>query len=98
MKTPSDSNDKIVVVFDSDSEKPDVIEDRMATIRFLTNADYDKRIGVFCFVPSIEKALFPNSISVKKGDISGVADYMKRHFEELKEKETIKQIQVFINE
>lgn len=98
MKTPSDSNDKIVVVFDADSEKLDVIEDRIATIRYLTNADYDNRIGVFCFVPTIEKVLFPKNIPIKKSDISGIVNYMKNHFEEMKEEKIIQRIQVFINE
>ena len=60
MQAPKEAANKIVVAFDADSEKKDVIEDRLDTMRYLTSADFDKRIGVFCFVPDIERSLFPS--------------------------------------
>ncbi len=88
--------DKILVVFDSDSTKLDVIEDRIATMRYLTNADFDDRIGVFCFVPDIEVNLFPE-FKYKKNDLGALVGYMKEHFDELRNRKGIKVIQAFID-
>lgn len=98
MKAPMESNDKIIVAFDSDSEKKDAIEDKIATMRFLTNADYDKRIGVFCFVPTIDKYLFPQDVIKTKGISKGMVEYMKKNIDALRSKPTIKAIQKFIDE
>lgn len=89
--------DKILVVFDSDSTKKDVIEDRLATMRYLTNADFDDRIGVFCFVPDIEGALFPNHYPKRKGITKDLVQYMEEHIEGLREKDEIKKIQTFVS-
>ena len=90
--------DKIVVAFDADSEKKDVINDRIATMRYLTGADYDNRIGVFCFVPTIEGALFPKGFPKMKEDVGELIEYMIKHIEELREIGIIKAIQTFIDD
>lgn len=98
MKSPNEANDKILVVFDSDSEKEDVIEDRLATMRYLTGADYDKRIGVFCFVPDIEGCLFPAYRFERKGIGDDLVKYMKEHIDELRANDVIVEMQAFIDE
>lgn len=98
MKSPNEDNDKILVVFDSDSEKEDVIEDRLATMRYLIGADYNKRIGVFCFVPDIEGCLFPTYKFERKGIGDDLVEYMKEHIDELRANKVIKEMQAFINE
>ena len=98
MRLPNEANDKLLVVFDTDSEKKDVIEDRLDTMRYLTGADYDKRMGVFCFVPDIEGSLFP-SVKFKSKVISDVlVNYMREHIEELRTNDVIKDMQAFIDE
>lgn len=98
MQAPKEAANKIVVAFDADSEKKDVINDRIATMRYLTGADYDNRIGVFCFVPTIEVALFPKGFPKKKGDVVELTEYIIKHIEELREMDIIKAIQAFIDE
>jgi len=98
MQAPKEAANKIVVAFDADSEKKDVINDRIATMRYLTGADYDNRIGVFCFVPTIEVALFPKGFPKKKGDVVELTEYIIKHIEELREMGIIKAIQAFIDE
>lgn len=98
MQAPKEAVDKIIVAFDADSEKKDVINDRIATMRYLTGADYDNRIGVFCFVPTIEEALFPKGFPKMKGDVGDLIDYMSKHIEELREIGIIKAMQTFIDE
>lgn len=98
MRAPMESKDKILVVFDADSEKRDAIDDKIATMRYLTNADYDKRIGVFCFVPTIDRYLFPKSEVKTKGVSKALIYYMKKNIEALRNKPTIKAIQKFIDE
>lgn len=98
MRKPNESVDKIIVAFDADSEKTDVIEDRIATMHYLTGADYDKRIGLFCFVPTIEGALFPKGFPKRKGDDEELTKYMMEHIGELREKEVIKAMQAFISD
>ena len=98
MKDSKESDDKILVVFDSDSEKEDVIEDRLATMRYLTSAEYDKRIGVFCFVPDIERSLFPSNRFERKGISDDLVKYMKEHMKELRANKVIVEMQAFIDE
>ena len=98
MRNPNKSVDKILVAFDADSEKTDVVNDRIATMHYLTGADYDNRIGLFCFVPTIEGALFPKGFSIRKGDDEELTNYLMGHLEELRDMEIIKAIQAFINE
>ena len=98
MQAPKEAANKIVVAFDADSEKKDVINDRIATMRYLTGADYDNRIGVFCFVPTIDVALFPKGFPKNKGDVVELTEYIIKHLEELREMDIIKAIQAFIDE
>lgn len=98
MRSPNEDNDKILVVFDSDSEKEDVIEDRLATMRYLTGAEYDRRIGIFCFVPDIERSLFPTYKFERKGINADLVEYMKEHIDELRSNKVIKEMQAFIDE
>ena len=75
-----------------------MINDRIATMRYLTGADYDNRIGVFCFVPTIDVALFPKGFPKNKGDVVELTEYIIKHLEELREMDIIKAIQAFIDE
>lgn len=90
--------DKIIVAFDADTEKKDVVNDRVAIMRYLTNADHDNSMEVFCFVPNIEVSLYPNGFPNKNGDVAELTDFMKKHIEELREVEIIKDMQSFIDE
>lgn len=94
MNVPIESNDKIIIVFDADGAEP---TDRVNTMRYLTNADYDRRIGVFCFVPNIEESLFPKDYQMIKGINEELVDYMKGHVGELRDNGVIKEIQAFID-
>lgn len=98
MRDSKEADDKILVVFDSDSEKEDVIADRLATMRYLINADYDKRINVFCFVPTIEGYLFPTLKLKQKGVSDELIAYLKENIGVLREKEVIREMQAFIDE
>lgn len=98
MRSPMESNDKIIIAFDADSMNPQIRNDRIATMRYLTNADYDKRIGVFCFIPTIEGYLFNIDAQILKCDTVKLIDYLKTHLEKLKEKEIIKEMQTFLDE
>ena len=98
MRSPLESDDKILVAFDADSEKQDVIDDRIATMRYLTGAEYDNRIEVFCFSPTIEQYLFSSDDRPLKNDRDKLADYLRQHIEELREKEVIMRMQDFINQ
>lgn len=98
MRSPDEANDKILVVFDSDSEKKEVIEDRLATMRYLINADYDKRIKVFCFVPTIERYLFPTLKLRQKGVNDKLVAFLKENIAVLRGKEVIREMQAFIDE
>lgn len=97
MKAPTESDDKIIVVFDSDTDKKDAIEDRIATMRYLTNADFDNRIEVFCFVPTIEAYLFPPEYQKKRASRNKLVEYLRQHLIELQSKSVIKSMQAFIN-
>lgn len=98
MRSPLESDDRFLVAFDADSEKQDVIEDRIATMHYLTGAEYDNRIGVFCFPLTIEQYLFPSAIVLRKNETDKLIDYLKEHLQDLREKEVIMQMQEFINE
>lgn len=93
MKSPAESSDKILIVFDSDDADP---AERIATMRYLTNADYDRRIGVFCFVPDIENDLLKCDVK-KKGVTKELIQYLKENLTNLKDNEVIKAMQEFIN-
>lgn len=98
MRKPNESGDKILVAFDADSEKKDVVNDRIATMHYLTGADFDNRIGLFCFVPTIEGELFPKGFPKRKGNDAELTKYMMENIDDLRGKEVIKAIQAFINE
>ena len=75
-----------------------MIEDRLATMRYLTGAEYDRRIGIFCFVPDIERSLFPTYKFERKGINADLVEYMKEHIDELRSNKVIKEMQAFIDE
>ena len=98
MRSPMESNDKIIIAFDADSMSEQVGFERIATMRYLTNAEFDKRIGVFCFTPTIEQYLFHTDAQTLKKDNVMLIDYLKSHWTELKDMPVIKGMQAFINE
>lgn len=98
MRSPMVSNDKIIVAFDADSLNEQIKNDRIATIRYLTNADIDKRIGVFCFIPTIDQYLFHNNFMIIKSETGKLIDYLKEHLSELRGMDAIKEIQAFLDE
>lgn len=98
MRSPMESNDKIIIAFDADSMSEQVGFERIATMRYLTNAEFDKRIGVFCFTPTIEQYLFHADAQTLKKDNVMLIDYLKSHWTELKDMPVIKEMQAFINE
>jgi len=98
MKMPMESIDKIVIAFDADSTDDQVGKDKVAMMRNLTSADYDKRIGVFCFVPTIDGSLFPDGLFKTKVITGELVEYMKWHVGELRDNPTIQAIQAFIDE
>lgn len=93
-----ESNDKIIIAFDADSLNKQVCNERIATMRYLTNADYDKRLGVFCFPPTIEQYLFHADVQTLKKDKVVLIEYLKAHWKELKDMPVIKEMQAFIDE
>lgn len=98
MRSPMESCDKIIIAFDADSMSEQVRFERIATMRYLTNADYDKRIGVFCFTPTIEQYLFHANHQELKKEKVVLIDYLKKHLTELKDMPMIREMQAFINE
>lgn len=98
LESPRESNDRIIIAFDADSQSEQVRNDKVSMMRQLTSAEYDKRIGVFCFMPTIDQYLFPNDFQLVKGNKNKLIDYLKNNFAALKEKDLIKEIQVFIDE
>lgn len=98
MKMPMESIDKIVIAFDADSTNEQTGKDKVLMMRNLTSADYDKRIGVFCFVPTMDGSLFPEGLFKRKEITEELVDYMKGHIEDLRANVTIRAIQAFINE
>lgn len=97
MKNPSESNDRILVVFDADSTKEEVREDRIATMQYLTNAEYDRRIGIFCFAPTIDRYLFGTDFRLVKGDRGELIMYLQENLGRLRDLSGIKRIQEFLN-
>ena len=91
--------DKMLVVFDSDTENPTDIEDKITTMSYLTKADVSRvKIGIFALVPDIERALFCMSKQELKKKRLNVARLLKENFEEIKNKDAIKRMQAFIDE
>lgn len=96
MKSPRESNDRILVVFDADSTKEEVRVDRIATMQYLINAEYDKRIGVFCFVPTIDHYLFGTDFMLVKGDRGEFIKYLQENLGRLRDLPEIRRIQEFL--
>ena len=89
----------MLVVFDSDTENPTDIEDKVTTMSYLTKADVSRvKIGIFALVPDIERALFGMSKQELKKKRLNVARLLKENFEEIKNKDAIKRMQAFIDE
>ena len=97
MNSPMESKDKILIAFDADSEDEEVIKNRLGMMRSLTGADYDKRIGVFCFVPTIDHYLFGKDYRLAKGDKEEFIKYLQADLERLRELPEIIRIREFLN-
>lgn len=98
LESPRESDDRIIIAFDADSQSEQVKNDKVSMMRQLTSAEYDKRIGVFCFLPTIDQYLFHDDYQLVKGDIEGLKVYLKEHLEALKDMPIIREMQAFINE
>lgn len=97
MNSPIESKDKILIAFDADSEDEEVIRNRVGMMRSLTGADYDKRIGVFCFVPTIDNYLFGKDFKLVKEDRGEFIKYLQANLGSLRELPEIRRIQDFLN-
>jgi 5S rRNA maturation endonuclease (ribonuclease M5) len=98
LESPVVSNDKIIIAFDADSLREQVKNDKVSMMRQLTSAEFDKRIGVFCFLPTIDQYLFHDDYKIVEGDIESLKEYLKDRLPELKDMPVIKEIQSFIDE
>lgn len=96
MNSPMDSFDKILIAFDADSMDTEEKNRKVEMMRNVTSADYDRRIGVFGFIPNIEGYLFPG-IQFNKNDKGTLVYILKEHIDELRDKEIIKEMQAFID-
>lgn len=90
------SEDKILVVFDSDSTNPSVGAEKTANIEYLTNADYDERMSVFCFDQDIEHCLFPQ-VDFKGLTNDEQSQLLQKDRDILKENPYIKELQKLID-
>lgn len=90
------SKDRILVVFDSDSSNPSVGAEKIANIEFLTNADFDKRINVFCFDQDIEHCLFPQ-VDFKSLNTEEQTFLLQNDRDKLKNNPYIKELQELID-
>ena len=97
MKNLSEPDNKILVVFDADSMKEEVRVDRIATMQYLTNAEYDRRIGIFCFVPTIDRYLFGMDYTMVKGDRGEFVKYLQANLRKFRQLSEIKRIQEFLD-
>lgn len=96
MKDKQASNYKFLVVFDSDSNDDTVTEEKVSTMKYLTKADYDSRIGVFAFQPNIEVFLGFEGKYNKRG-LTNLIKYINDNIDVLREKEKLKEIQRFLD-
>ncbi len=86
--------DRMLIVFDSDTLNPDDINDKLVNMRFLTKADVSNiKMGVFCMVPDLEHCL---GLPEKKQQ--AVSDYLKRNLNEIKKLKVINDMQAFIDD
>ena len=97
MNSPNESKDKILIAFDADSEDEEVIRNRVGMMRSLTGADYDNRIGVFCFVPTIDHYLFGEDLKLSKGNRDEFVKYLQANLVRLRELTDIGRIQEFLD-
>ena len=90
--------DKILVVFDSDSLVPEIIAEKIESIKRQTNADISPvQIGVFSMTPDIESVLFgfgKRELIAKYGDWRYA---ISENEDNIKSKQIIKDIQCFIS-
>ena len=97
MKAKEVSRDKILIVFDADSLNPEIKETKESSMRYLSKADYDERIGVFCFVPTIDHYLFGKDFKMVKGDRQEFIKYLQANLGKLRELPEIRRIQEFLD-
>lgn len=97
MNSPNESKDKILIAFDADSKDEEVIKNRVGMMRSLTGADYDNRIGVFCFVPTIDHYLFGEDFKLSKGNRDEFVKYLQANLGRLRELTDIGRIQEFLD-
>ena len=88
---------KILVVYDSDTTNPRVVEEKMDLTKYLINYNmYQDRLGVFSFDPNIE-SLFPETNMVNhKGDFDYLVKAVDDNINSIMNQKTIKQMSQFI--
>lgn len=85
-----------IAAFDSDSESPVVREDKLDMIRSLSRADlHAAQIGIFCFRKDLESEL--GITHAEKADMTALVQAIKQRGNQMKQRETIKEIQQFID-
>ena len=85
-----------IAVFDSDSVSPSVRDDKISVIRNLSRGDlHTDRIGIFCFRKDLESEL--GITQQEKKNRAALVLAIKQRGEQMKQCETIKEIQQFIN-
>ncbi len=88
--------DKILLVFDSDTKDKESIDNKIATMTFLTRPDASVgEIGIFCMVPDIEGALDLPRTDNKLSP--ALVEYLKNNANELKSKPVMRDMQNFLN-
>ncbi|MBQ4407453.1 MAG: hypothetical protein II852_10650 [Bacteroidales bacterium] len=90
---------KILVVYDSDTTNPSVVEEKMDLTKYLINYSmYKNRLGVFSFDPNIE-AIFPEeNIDKHKRDLDYLVKAVNDNINSIMNQKTIKQMAQFIQE
>lgn len=98
MRVGDDNDNRIIVVFDSDSLEPKVKGEKTEMMRYMLNARYDERVEVFCFEPDIDVALFGerrfSSKAIKEGTIR---NELASRMDELRSNPVIREIQEFLD-
>lgn len=85
-----------IAVFDSDSESSVVRDDKIAVIRNLSKGDLHRnRIGIFCFRKDLESEL--GITQIEKKNRVALVRAIKQRGDQMKQCETIREIQQFIN-
>lgn len=85
-----------IAAFDSDSDMPSVKQEKLSMIRYLSKADmHTDIIGVFCFSKDVESEL---GITIEeKRDIELLVRALQQRGDKMKQCETIREIQQFID-